>query len=356
MPEKRSLIDYLTHKNPEPELRERRSADGTKVKSRTYTTHDQYPTPSRIRKWHEFDFGTVLSLFNNEIDHTLNKEYADLHDVSYVPKAALEISNEHSLESLLCKTTHSVVLEALEKTSVDILSQRVLMVPGGRGGSRVLNSRKLGPDWAGKSEDQEDNNILPGDTKLSRNWQSKEIKNIIKHDGKLKELNDVKGGVALVAPLEQLLHYCIESYMRYGYIITDKELVVFRVGPEDPHRVLLHPSFENMKQEMTDSAIMAWQSIPSKNHGKDNQMTITIALWVLHLLAANNGALEAKYGRLVEEIRMDPKSQMRQKLEPQKEAAFVQSSFRSAATDATRSSNGDHDFDPLVSSFRSNAS
>lgn len=223
------------------------------------------------------------------------------------------------------------------------------MVPGGRGGSaKVLHAKMLGPDWAGMSDAQGENNILPGDTKLSRNWESKDIPTIVHEDGTLINLNDAKEGIALVAPLKQLLHYCIQSDMRYGYFITDKELVVFRVGPEHKRR-----SDDGITFEMTDSAIMEWQSIPWKTHGKDNQMTVNIGLWVLHLLAANNGALDWEYKELTKEILGDTESRMRKKLKPQSPETQVQLSFQSTTTDADRS-DGDPSYD--IASIRSDAS
>lgn len=316
MPDSRRLVDYLIGENPQVQIKPRNSSTGNGKRTKSCTTNPKYPTPSKLQRWDEFDFPTLSSLFNEEVHRKLQTTYNDLHDFSYVPKASLEISNEHSLEALLIKSIHSVVLEALEITSDDLLSERVLMAPGGRGAlAKVLHADELGPDWAGTSSTQEDNNILPGDTKLSRNWKSDDISKIPMKDGLI--MADTGKAAAPIEPLKQILHYCIQSYMRYGYLITDEELVVFRVGLADENKESdSNASADELYWKMRKQRVkMEWQSIPWNNHGQERELTIKISLWVLHLLAANNGALDWKYKPLADEQQRDPMSRMRTKLE-----------------------------------------
>lgn len=357
MPGPKRLIDYLIQSNPDitlqklsqpeghfsaPQLAENASNNTTRPTPKSYTSHDRYPTPGKIQKWSEFNFRTISACFNRRINDFLEQQIDDLHNFSYVPATSLKIYHERSLEALLLKTTHSTVQEALEKTSQELLSQTVRMVPGGRGcPAKVLYAPELAPDWAGMSDVQGSNNILPGDTKLSRNWESKDMKAIVRENGKLIDLAEVKEGEALVAPLKQLLHYCIESYMRYGYIITDKELVVFRVGPEAKSQ-----TNEDIAYEMNKSAVMEWQAIPWENHGKDNELTVNIALWVLHILAANNGVLQWKYNKLKREGLINRDQQTR--LEAELPETSARTSFQEAASDPNWS---DRDHDRLFMSF-----
>lgn len=317
MPRSRRLIEYLTEQNPRiyvktssgtqvqevEQFLEEGVSKAPKARSKSYTKLAEYPVPSKIQRWHEFNFSTISTLFDKQINKVLQQEFDDLHEFSYVPAASLEIYHERSLEALIMKTTHSIVLEALERTSQALLSQKVLMLPGGRGcPAKVPTAPRLGPDWAGTSEAQEGSNILPGDTKLSRNWESKDIKQIVEKDGTLLRVS--KEAAPLVAPLRQLLHYCNKLSTRYGYIITDKELVVCRVAPQDQH-----PISKDIKLNVSSGATIEWQSIPWENYGQNSQLTVNITLWVLHLLAANNGLLQWNYGALKGETLKKPTKQ-----------------------------------------------
>jgi hypothetical protein len=66
-------------------------------------------------------------------------------------------------------------------------------------------------------------NILPGDTKLSKKWSSDSIKSgvVVEDDTQLDRLQLIK----------QIFAYCVKSNARYGYLITDQELVVVRIRP-----------------------------------------------------------------------------------------------------------------------------
>ena len=65
-------------------------------------------------------------------------------------------------------------------------------------------------------------NILPGYTKLGKKWSSNKIvRGPVKVDIKCQWLR----------PLAQIYTYCVRANVRYGYVITDKELVVFLVCP-----------------------------------------------------------------------------------------------------------------------------
>jgi len=60
-------------------------------------------------------------------------------------------------------------------------------------------------------------NLMPGDSKLSNKWKS-------------SYYTDPRGRAHWKDPVRQILQYCIQSASRYGFIITDEELVVVRVG------------------------------------------------------------------------------------------------------------------------------
>jgi hypothetical protein len=145
--------------------------------------------------------------------------------------------------------------------------------------------------------------------------------------------------------------------MRYGYLITDKELVVFRIGPADDR--IPHSSQKELRQAVAENSIVEWQSIPWENHG-DSKLTVNLALWVLHILAANNGLLDWEYKELAEETIMDFESQ--QKLttsfsteEAQSQQRTQQMSSATSTTDELQTSQNATQ-DSFTRSFASNQS
>ena len=102
------------------------------------------------------------------------------------------------------------------------------MVKGGQAECRP----GIRPDWAGVCRPRTSNafkpeNILPGDTKLSSKWKSSKIQT-----GSVTEAGGNRN--EWLWPLMQNFTYCLYCQVRYGYIITDQELVVIRLkaGPE----------------------------------------------------------------------------------------------------------------------------
>ena len=102
------------------------------------------------------------------------------------------------------------------------------MVKGSR--ARISAATRFFPDWAGTQKVPDDKtqegtsrppNILTGDSKLAKKWSSNKI-----IDGFVtSEKSD------WLKPLRQIYTYCVKANARYGYIITDEEVVVVRVRP-----------------------------------------------------------------------------------------------------------------------------
>ncbi|AEO70358.1 uncharacterized protein THITE_2121688 [Thermothielavioides terrestris NRRL 8126] len=91
--------------------------------------------------------------------------------------------------------------------------------------------RRQKPDWALCSVDRKSplsdgsfryDNLLPGDSKLSNKWHSSWYQRSDLHPGYLQVWKD---------PVRQILSYCRHNRCRYGFLITDAELVVMRVTP-----------------------------------------------------------------------------------------------------------------------------
>ena len=312
----RTLFDYLTEANPEFLAAEPRPSSvpevfsfqtGRSSRRRSSTRSTKWPNLKKITKWREFGWETLRGIFNNQLQLALNTQVSDLHDFSYIQPAFRRIHDENALESILIKSNQSIVLEALLKTPRNFLKQKVEMV---RGGQAILiydkSSRDM-PDWAGINERQGSNNILPGETKTSWTWQSTDIERTSLPNGDGDE-----GSMQSLWPLRQLLNYCICSFARYGYIITNKELVVVRVGSGEATGLSEGDTgYEaEVRERVFDNAIVDYLSIPWESTGMSSQLTINLALWILHILAANNGHLQSTpYASLVDETLIHPNIQ-----------------------------------------------
>ena len=93
-------------------------------------------------------------------------------------------------------------------------------------GGQVNIIAKYQLDLAGvllASTQQRTSNILPGDTKVGWKWSSRDI-----------EVGDVESSYLAtdwLEPIKQIYTYCIKLNVRYGNIITEKELIVTRIRP-----------------------------------------------------------------------------------------------------------------------------
>ncbi|KAI1330262.1 hypothetical protein F5Y16DRAFT_396554 [Xylariaceae sp. FL0255] len=303
-----TLYDYLVRPNPAIQLQE------CLTESPYYTKSTRYPVPRYIRKWTEFNATTIQKLFNQRLKRALDNE-SSLHDFSHIHASYCRIHDEDSLEALLVKSNQSIILESLEHTSQDLLLQGVSMVRGGQAqlyhtwrdraktdpkvrpeGVAKMRS-KWCPDWAGLVDVHGNNNILPGDTKLSRNWRSEDLKDFIGKRGQRALKDDSTPSV--LWPIRQLLHYCIESHMRYGYIITDEELVIMRIRPIE--RYIQGATIDDLHGAVHDKPFVEFQSIPWQRDYLSRTLSVNLALYVLFILAANNGLLDWRYNSLVDE-------------------------------------------------------
>ena len=250
-------------------------------------------------------------MFERRLDQVLNAEYSDLRDFSDIQAPFLRIYNENTLEAVLIKSNQSIVLEALLKSSNQLPEQAIEMVRGGQAVMRYDNHNKVLPDWAGikgnrsPSDLQRPFNLLPGETKTSWSWGTAEIREKCKLD---------KNGYVhstVPWPLRQLLHYCVHSFARYGYIVTDKELFVARIGCTEPLPFAESQDSE-CKANIADNAVIEYTSVPWDHTEGSDGLSINLALWILHIMAANGGDLKGEpYCNLGDETLVDHINQQR---------------------------------------------
>lgn len=262
------LVDYLTLPNPSITY-------SPKFKKGENTLGDYFMVDN-ISIWEGFTIESLLEMYGSLLWRRLTHEQLNTLSRFDVPDAPYcEIWNENSLENLLAFSSQWPVNCGL------VLSQKLLAPPSklpskcismARGG-QTESTRSLQPDWAGKNEIT-NSNLLPGDTKLARKWSSDKIP--------IGKVPDEKPKANWLRPLRQLSSYCMKHQCRYGYIITEEELVALRVSAAPGARRSVR--------------MVEFQSVPWKNNSADGiSMTVNLALWWLHMLALGDTKIEDVY-------------------------------------------------------------
>ena len=86
----------------------------------------------------------------------------------------------------------------------------------------------------------------------------------------------------------------IQYNSRYGFIITEKELVVLRVSM-DP-------------KDQTSVQLVEVRSVPWRHNLANGMcMTVNLALWWLHMLALRDHSIQRSYTALVQTLKLNRK-------------------------------------------------
>ncbi|KAL8745926.1 MAG: hypothetical protein Q9190_001987 [Brigantiaea leucoxantha] len=261
-----------------------------------------------VRPWHDFTLANILACFGDVLEKTFPTE--EFHKPSEVPHYLRVVT------ALLLKHNHVKVDCALRIASEHLQSRRPCLPVTWTWGSlgTLQYNPSLRPDWAGiyYSAGFPYLNLVPGDTKQSQKWNS--------------NMDVPASREEFKKPLRQVLTYCIEANSRYGYIITDRELYVFRrtKSPEPdfplstnrPQRQRTHERFSSIGSTTSAATTMSSGSpytdagnpdineaplevlsIPWENSGH-NTITINLALWFIHMLAASDNSVQEWYPQL----------------------------------------------------------
>ena len=309
-----TVLSYLMRKNPVVD-----ASQGCKGQNTT-SNRQIWKEPFRISQWKDFQPESLKSIYDGSLKRILDMSVQFPDSFHIPPFPFCEIHDEDSLESLLILWTQQIVSNALAVTQDNLnslcTSGRIYMVRGGQ--ARRLESypkkekrRNSFPDWAAVKKlattvDVQDKacNLLPGDTKISSKWKS--------HGIKFGDRNAYKSTPNSARPIIQVFNYCLKANVRYGYIITDQELVVLRIrasdaGTKQAKSKGIEESQEAYASEGQKKARRSGEvelvSVPWDNHatdprGDDCKLSINLALWWLHILAATECGIESSYPEL----------------------------------------------------------
>ncbi|KAL8937607.1 MAG: hypothetical protein Q9216_004347 [Gyalolechia sp. 2 TL-2023] len=282
-----TLLDYLTSSNPILDSTEKRARGNTKSRNKSYDM------PESLELWTDFDKSSLYAMLGGSLKDVLESQF-DLHDFSYIHELpSRQISGERSLESFLYKWTQPTVTEALAKAQSRLQSEssskRVYMMTGDQ--AIIPGKLKLFPDWAGVLQSAKTSgrprNILPGDTKPSKKWNSSVLQ-----PGKRVQLGE---SLDSLAPINQIYTYCLRANARYGYLISDCELLAVRVRPADAS-----PSDQSAAERARKKGVLEYRSIPWANDkltmdDGSGGLTVNLALWWLHMLVTAGYKVDNSY-------------------------------------------------------------
>ena len=306
-----TLLKYL--RTPDP------TVNGDRCPKGGNTTQSTYDTPREVLEWEEFGYETLTRIYGGRLCDILNQTF-DLVDFTNIPDFPFcRYYDEDSFQSLLVKWNLSVVTEALAKSQPLLLRARdhVYMVKGGQAPSpkaKAEEKKKRGwkPDWgctvgdsgptiAPGDEDSEPS-LLPGDSKVSKKWSSSLIE-----PGRVQNR---WGSKNWLSPLRQIYSYCLSNNRRYGYLITDIELVVVRVRlnrKTEQTAQVIYSDTDSLRECARKYGVLEYKAIPWQTATGDPAqtacgLTMNLALWWLHLMATGNTNIGGDYGDLQDAV------------------------------------------------------
>lgn len=290
-----TLLDYLNR--PNPTIVRLEGVEDEKPPKKSNTNTRSWNKPTEIARWKEFDFETMMSIYDKVLRCTAVRKHISIESND------LKAGGEEGIGRVIGKWNRAIVCEALEESRQHyqrpsgvtmVFRDQAQEAPG------PSCKVKYRPDWATILTDMEQSwlqkppSIMPGDTKCSWKWTSHEIR-----EGPVTHVPK-----QWMLPLSQIFTYCLRLKTRYGYLITDEELVVVRVGPCEDSPRTNGPRQRNLALEQLESngklefESIAWNSV--------SRMSVNMALWWMHLQAASKRSIEFEYPALETEAFSSP--------------------------------------------------
>ena len=208
-------------------------------KGSTNTKKYGYKIPKRIEEWDDFEYDSLAEIFDRRVMNVIEQSGTRLRNfIDGVTPIKFVIKAESLLADALGTVSRDTLNEALEAAQTQLYeddSDHICMVHGDRAKQLFYpeSNKSFKPDWAGVRKSLAEaflhgrgegpDNILPGETKPSNKFIHEEVQ--------MGSTGHLKAWPRWLRPLVQIYTYCVRTDSRYGYIITDKALIVVRVRP-----------------------------------------------------------------------------------------------------------------------------
>ncbi|KAI1199386.1 hypothetical protein F5X97DRAFT_322578 [Nemania serpens] len=316
-----TFLTYLTLANP--------GVDSTRCKGGDSSKSSQIYKPDHVKPWTDLTLKNFEATYKDVLLHPLGNP--ERRNATEIPARMTRVFEEESVKRLAEYWNEKVVQHVLDGTQA-VLNQKIPdgSFAGGQlyftrncGEGHILNEKGIlqKPDWClyRVTEDAEvgmHKNLLPGDIKPAKKWKSEWIKS---SKPSLKRKADLV--------LAQITKYMSLGNTRYGFILSEEELVAMRLSKfirdaQDQEEFAPHESayteqlknssmsFDgNSEGRQADAARregvqLEYCQVPWAARGAHN-FTVNLALWWLSVLAVQEASIKGagKYTSLGTSIR-----------------------------------------------------
>ncbi|KAM0809968.1 hypothetical protein AB5N19_10315 [Seiridium cardinale] len=219
----KTFLDYLSQPNPYPRVHKQ----GTGYSTASQANYG----PDKYIEWEDITWENLKATFGDILKKPMGQP--QVRDSKDIPSEKTDIFEEDSVTQLAVAWNEQVLRHVFEGTynamceysPQDALRQgRIYLEKNtGRGHVRGLNGRNQMPDWCAYQKKPGEGpyfpNIVPGDSKPAGKWKSEWVKS---KKGTLRR----KAHRVMV----QMTKYMWEAKTRYGFILSEEELVPVRLS------------------------------------------------------------------------------------------------------------------------------
>lgn len=221
----------------------------------------EWLSPEDITVWDDFTYENIDAAYG----HLLNQDAINSQDLDLDGSQA-KMSKESDADGanwvwryLSSRYPTKYIARHLQE-SLGVEKYDVTMKPQSRTSADVeieLVTRK--PDWSIYLSDPDETLLVWGDNQRNSKWKSDQLA--------------CAAGI-WIWPFRQLLTYCVNENIRYGFIFTSEELVVLRIYKDT---------------SVSDKRLrwrIQYQSISWETHG-DDILTVNMGIWALAMMSLN---------------------------------------------------------------------
>lgn len=238
----KTFFDYLTQPNPEPKVHKQGKGYSTATKANY--------GPDRYGIWEDFTLENLKANFEHVLKKPMRRP--PVRSVKDIPPEKMDIFEEESITQLAVAWNEQVlrhVFEGTYNTMCEESSQEAfrqgriyLERNTGRGHLRGANGRSQMPDWCAYQQKAGQGpffpNIVPGESKPAGKWKSEWINS--ETESLRKKAHHV---------MVQMTKYMWEAKTRYGFILSEEELVPVRLSAFTKEQQVVRNNNEGTKNK-----------------------------------------------------------------------------------------------------------